>query len=338
MHAVTPQQPREVIQGLIQILKPLESFNARHAGGREVGIFLGEVIHRTTAQEHAALTGKGPADAAANNYLSEAESLARDHSALLRSVGLELRVDEGIAHAREILNDYRIEHATLGTDLIAVTVHIAELAVYDFEQFTRFLHSLQSLRPPFVATPDATALFTRISDTLAATLERFDLRRKLGYSDDLVHATIEGTQEVVDHLHSLQLTTVASNLSDIVYHAVNEDLSDYLRAKRYNLLPNDRRGPQSWHRELTAQEFEDRWKFAITVCRDLGAGGSSALGMRVEEHLHTVAKGTYREIQHELATAKPDPHLRQHGSQMLGVLTEALDTLPVHELHSSRQF
>jgi hypothetical protein len=335
MHAVSPQQPREIILGLVELLKPLENFNARHADGREVGLFLGEVIHRSAAEEHAALTKCSLADAP-GNYLSEVESLARDHAGLLARAGLELRVDEGIGHAKEILHDYGIVHEAFGSDLSTITVHIAELAVHDFAQFATFLDSLQGLRPSFVPTPEASTLFTRIADTLTASLERFDLRRKLGYSDDHAHATIEGAHEIVDRLHALQLTAVASNLSDIVYHAVTEDLSDYLRAKRCNLLPNDRKGPQSWHRELSAQQFEERWNVALTVCRDLTAGNSFALCSRVGEHLHTVAKGAFREIKHELATAKPDPHLREHGNHMLRVLAKTLDQIPITDLHSSR--
>jgi hypothetical protein len=328
MHARSPHSsPRELVDQLVAIGASLKSFNDLHAGGRESGLLLSELIHRGTPQEVATLTQAIPA-AGCSNYVTEASTLAKQHAGILRQCGLELRVDDGLAQAREIIHDYAIAHDTLGVDLERVTIHVAELAISDFAQFTDFLNRLRDLRPPIIPLGGTLGVFSAIGDSLAAALERFDFRKKLEYVDEEASTAIDGTQNLVELFHDLGLNTVGDYLSEIVHHAARGDLSDYLRAKRYNLLPNSYNGPESWHNELTAEAFKDRWRMALTVSRDLTSGGDMGLSTRVHDHLAAMARKAYREIRFELNTARPDAHYKQHGPEMLRVLAKALEALP----------
>lgn len=327
MHARIPHTPRELVDELIVIAASLEDFNNRYAGGRQSGLLLSELIHQDTPEEVAALTRELP-ETAGGDYLAEATTLAKQHAGVLRQVGLELRVDDGISQAKEILHDYEIEHGALGRLLEAVTIHVAELAINDFRQFTNFLHRLCERNSHLTPSDESLNVFSSIGDTLAATLERSDFRRKLNYDDHDAVATIDYSQQIVDLMHDLHLNTVGDYLSEIVHHAACGDLSDYLRVKRHGLLPHCNPGPASWHQNLSADLFEIRWQAALSISRDISAHGETGLSIRVCDHLLSVARHAYREIKQDLNTARPCTHFKQHGPAMLTVLSKALETIP----------
>lgn len=327
MHARSPLSPRELLHELISIGASLRAFNERYAGGRDSGFLLSELIHQNTPQEALALS-RPLHSAEESDYLSDANALAKQHAGILRQMGLELRVDDGIAQAKEILADYEIHHGILGSNLEAITVHVAELAIHDFGQFISFLDRLRDPKPRNSPLHGALEIFSSIGDTLTAALERFDFRKKLHYLDHEAPTTIECTQQIVDLLYDLHCETVGDHLSEIVHHAARGDLSDYLRAKHYNLLPYSIAGPDSWHHQLPADLFKERWQVALIVSRDLTVDGETDLSVRVQQHLSRVARDAYLEIKRELSTARPSVHFKQYGPEMLEVLTKALETIP----------
>lgn len=326
MYALAQPSCRELLNDLLSLFKALKDFNSLHANGRQVGLLLSELIHSGTPEEIAALT-RPLAVCHAVDFQAAFTTLSTQYSSTLKQTGLGLCIDAGLVQAREIFSDYGITRSPLGARLESVTLHVAELSITDVEQFIRFLGDLYALRPPFAPTSDSVDLFRCVAEALTATLERSDLRRKLGYPDSLAPDVLEDTQEIIEFLHEIRLSEVAEQLSEILQHASCSDLSDYLRAKRYNLLPQAEQGPKLWHRTMSKEYFESHWNLALQVIKDLAAGESSFLSQRVRDHLDNVARKAYQEISFALNTARPAAHFKEHGPGMLAVLTKALEAL-----------
>lgn len=335
MHAPVSHTPRELALSLGRVNESITEFNRLYANGRENGLLLGELIPRGTPEEIKALV-TSPPGAHEKNYLTAASELTKMHAGILRRTGLEVRVDEGIHLAAEIICDFEILDHPFGQDLEKIQIHVAELAINDFDEFLGFLDGLERIKSSFTPSTETVAAFSRIAEALTATLERLDFRKKLEYLDQTAEPLVRQSYDVVEMLYETKFTSVAEKLSGLVALAGREELSDHLRAKRYHLLPNDPEGPQSWHLKYTGENFKNRWQRALLVSRDLVAEGRTTLSKTISTHLYASAREAYQAISDELNTAQPTPHLKQHGPLMLEELALVLDSLSVRSISAQR--